>query len=73
MSDDLNALRSAMAHLHEGVIVPDAEQQVTHSGRTLAIGSQLLAHFDPLTGLPNRRMMRERLEQEIKKCQHDQR
>ncbi len=31
------------------------------------------AHFDPLTGLPNRRMMRERLEQEIKKCRRDQR
>jgi len=30
------------------------------------------AHFDPLTGLPNRRMMRERLEQEIKKCRRDQ-
>jgi len=29
------------------------------------------AHFDPLTGLPNRRMLRERLEQEIKKCRRD--
>jgi diguanylate cyclase (GGDEF)-like protein/PAS domain S-box-containing protein len=26
------------------------------------------AHFDALTGLPNRRMLRERLQQEIKKC-----
>jgi diguanylate cyclase (GGDEF)-like protein/PAS domain S-box-containing protein len=26
------------------------------------------AHFDALTGLPNRRMLRERLSQEIKKC-----
>jgi len=29
------------------------------------------AHFDPLTGLPNRRMMRERLKQELKKCRRD--
>jgi diguanylate cyclase (GGDEF)-like protein len=29
------------------------------------------AHFDTLTGLPNRRMLRERLEQEIKKCRRD--
>ena len=29
------------------------------------------AHFDALTGLPNRRMMRERLAQEIKKCRRD--
>jgi diguanylate cyclase (GGDEF)-like protein/PAS domain S-box-containing protein len=31
------------------------------------------AHFDTLTGLPNRRMMRERLAQEIKKCRRDDR
>ena len=30
------------------------------------------AHFDPLTGLPNRRMLRDRLEQEIKKSERDQ-
>jgi len=30
------------------------------------------AHFDPLTNLPNRRMLRERLEQEIKKCRRNQ-
>ena len=29
------------------------------------------AHFDPLTGLPNRRLMRERLAQEMKKCRRD--
>ncbi len=29
------------------------------------------AHFDALTGLPNRRMMRERLDQELKKCRRD--
>jgi diguanylate cyclase (GGDEF)-like protein/PAS domain S-box-containing protein len=29
------------------------------------------AHFDPLTGLPNRRMMQERLAQEIKRCSRD--
>lgn len=29
------------------------------------------AHFDPLTDLPNRRMLRERLEQEQKKCRRD--
>lgn len=29
------------------------------------------AHFDALTGLPNRRLMRERLEQELKKCRRD--
>ena len=29
------------------------------------------AHFDPLTGLPNRRMMQERLTQELKKCRRD--
>ena len=29
------------------------------------------AYFDALTGLPNRRMLRERLEQEIKKCKRD--
>ncbi|MDO8775287.1 MAG: EAL domain-containing protein [Burkholderiaceae bacterium] len=29
------------------------------------------AHFDALTGLPNRRMLRDRLEQEIKKCRRD--
>ncbi|MDD2881956.1 MAG: EAL domain-containing protein [Rhodoferax sp.] len=29
------------------------------------------AHFDALTGLPNRRMMQERLTQEIKKCRRD--
>lgn len=29
------------------------------------------AHFDPLTGLPNRRMMREHLQQELKKCRRD--
>jgi len=31
------------------------------------------AHLDALTGLPNRRMMRERLEQEQKKCRRDHR
>lgn len=29
------------------------------------------AHFDTLTGLPNRRMLRERLTQELKKCRRD--
>jgi diguanylate cyclase (GGDEF)-like protein len=29
------------------------------------------AHFDTLTGLPNRRMMQERLAQELKKCRRD--
>jgi diguanylate cyclase (GGDEF)-like protein/PAS domain S-box-containing protein len=29
------------------------------------------AHFDALTGLPNRRMLRERLTQELKKCRRD--
>jgi diguanylate cyclase (GGDEF)-like protein len=29
------------------------------------------AHIDALTGLPNRRMMRERLAQELKKCRRD--
>ena len=29
------------------------------------------AHFDALTGLPNRGMMRERLAQELKKCRRD--
>ena len=29
------------------------------------------AHFDTLTGLPNRRLMRERLSQELKKCRRD--
>ena len=29
------------------------------------------AFFDPLTGLPNRRMLRDRLEQEIKRCKRD--
>ncbi len=29
------------------------------------------ANFDTLTGLPNRRMLRERLEQELKKCRRD--
>lgn len=29
------------------------------------------AHFDALTGLPNRRMMQERLAQEMKKCRRD--
>nr|WP_242473183.1 EAL domain-containing protein [Rhodoferax fermentans] len=29
------------------------------------------AHFDALTGLPNRRLMRERLAQEMKKCRRD--
>lgn len=29
------------------------------------------AHFDTLTGLPNRRLMRERLAQEMKKCRRD--
>ena len=29
------------------------------------------AYFDTLTGLPNRRMLRDRLEQEIKKCNRD--
>jgi diguanylate cyclase (GGDEF)-like protein/PAS domain S-box-containing protein len=29
------------------------------------------AHFDALTGLPNRRMLRERLMQELKKCRRD--
>ncbi|HOZ62827.1 MAG TPA: EAL domain-containing protein [Burkholderiaceae bacterium] len=29
------------------------------------------ANFDPLTGLPNRRMLRDRLEQDIKKSRHD--
>jgi diguanylate cyclase (GGDEF)-like protein/PAS domain S-box-containing protein len=29
------------------------------------------AHFDPLTGLPNRRMLRDRLEQEIRKSRRD--
>ena len=29
------------------------------------------AHFDPLTGMPNRNMLRDRLEQEVKKCRRD--
>jgi diguanylate cyclase (GGDEF)-like protein/PAS domain S-box-containing protein len=29
------------------------------------------AHFDSLTGLPNRRMLRDRLTQELKKCRRD--
>jgi diguanylate cyclase (GGDEF)-like protein/PAS domain S-box-containing protein len=29
------------------------------------------AHFDALTGLPNRRMLRDRLTQELKKCRRD--
>ena len=29
------------------------------------------AHFDSLTGLPNRRLLRERLSQEMKKCRRD--
>jgi diguanylate cyclase (GGDEF)-like protein len=29
------------------------------------------AHFDTLTGLPNRRLLRERLAQELKKCRRD--
>ena len=29
------------------------------------------AHFDALTGLPNRRMLRDRLSQELKKCRRD--
>ena len=29
------------------------------------------AHFDTLTGMPNRNMLRDRLEQEIKKCRRD--
>ncbi len=29
------------------------------------------AHFDNMTGLPNRRLMRERLAQELKKCRRD--
>ena len=29
------------------------------------------ANYDPLTGLPNRRMLRDRLEQDIRKCKHD--
>ena len=29
------------------------------------------ANYDPLTGLPNRRMLRARLEQDIRKCKHD--
>ena len=31
------------------------------------------AFFDTLTGLPNRRMLRDRLEQEIRRCKRDQR
>ena len=29
------------------------------------------AHFDPLTGLPNRRLLRDRLAQEIRKCKRE--
>jgi diguanylate cyclase (GGDEF)-like protein/PAS domain S-box-containing protein len=47
----------------------------THTDITERKASEALiwqqAHFDALTGLPNRRMLRDRLEQEIKKCRRD--
>ncbi len=47
----------------------------THTDITERKNSEALirqqAFFDTLTGLPNRRMLRDRLEQEIKKCKRD--
>jgi diguanylate cyclase (GGDEF)-like protein/PAS domain S-box-containing protein len=47
----------------------------THTDITERKSSEALirqqAFFDTLTGLPNRRMLRDRLEQEIKKCKRD--
>ncbi len=48
----------------------------THTDITERKNSEALilqqAFFDALTGLPNRRMLRDRLEQEIKKCKRDE-
>ena len=47
----------------------------THTDITLRKQSETLiwkqANFDALTGLPNRRMLRDRLEQDIKKCRRE--
>jgi diguanylate cyclase (GGDEF)-like protein/PAS domain S-box-containing protein len=47
----------------------------THTDITERKNSETLiwrqAHFDALTGLPNRSMLRDRLEQEIRKCKRD--
>ncbi len=47
----------------------------THTDITERKASEVLirqqAFFDTLTGLPNRRMLRDRLEQEIKRCKRD--
>ena len=47
----------------------------THSDITEQKNAEVLirqqAFFDTLTGLPNRRMLRDRLEQEIKRCKRD--
>lgn len=45
-------------------------QNITERKRAEALILQQ-AFFDTLTGLPNRRMLRDRMEQEIKKCRRD--